>query len=439
MNLERQEEQEKLEEWRTGELAQEQEKNKKKIVTPGDILTANSDHLGPDGLPKIRQNPGEVRVTFTDPRKNNPNGYDSGLPTRSRGDEEHYRKSRYKPVSAEDSPMFWKVKGDQAYNGRRWADAADAYSESIKRDGVFLTCTANRAACWLHLHDYKRCIADCDLAITMLGNMPASDTTQEKYRRTLIKLHARRGAAKCWSGDLTGGLNDYKLASAYRAEDDEEELMRDTDAIEQYMKQNEIVEKSDPLDKIRADAQRAYYGGKYQEACDLFKQVLAADEYDLKARNNLTAALLQQGALRDALDQSQILISQCQEVAAALQEPGAQSTQAVDSDDEEGEAADDDTGVKRRNAAAKLIRENTGHIYLLLKAFVRASCAAAGLKKYKEAIEYIEQAVRISPYDDDLRDDANRLIEKARMDTLLATTAGNNNNAASSSDAEKKE
>jgi dyslexia susceptibility 1 candidate gene 1 protein len=421
MDEERREEQEKLEAWRTGELAEEQQQQaKKKIMTPADIILQQQQQK--DGPAGIRQNPGEVRVTFTNPRAGNNAAYESSLPTRSRGDEDYYRKSRYKPVSVEDSPMFWKTKGDEAYRAHRWADAADAYSESIKRDGVFLTCTANRAACWLHLHDYRRCIQDCDLAITMLGNMPASDTTQEKYRRTLIKLHARRGAARAWSGDLQGGLNDYRLASAYKADDDEQELLRDCDAIEQYMKQNEIVEKCDPMDSVRSDAHRAYYGGKYQEAADSWRKLLATDDYDMKARNNLTATLLQMGALKEALEQSQILIQQCQEVANALNEPGAQSTQAVDSDDEEGDAADDDTGLKRRNAAARLIRENTGHVYLLLKAYVRAACASSGLKKYKEALEFMENAIRIAPYDNDLRDDANRLLEKIRMDTLVESS-----------------
>ncbi len=434
MDEERREEQEKLEAWRTGELAEEQQASKKKILTPADIIfQQQNQNQNNAGGPGIRKNPGEVRVTFTNPRSNNNAAYDSNLPTRSRGDEEYYRKSRYKPVSVEDSPMFWKTKGDEAYRAHRWADAADAYSESIKRDGVFLTCTSNRAACWLRLHDYRRCIKDCDLAITMLGNMPASDTTQEKYRRTLIKLHARRGAAKAWSGDLQGGLNDYRLASAYKADDEEEELLRDCDAIEQYMKQNEIVEKEDPMDSVRGDAVRAYYGGKYQEAADSFRKLLATDEYDLKARNNLTATLLQMGDLKEALQQSQILIQQTQEVANALNEPGAQSTQAVDSDDEEGDAADDDTGLKRRNAAAKLIRENTGHVYLLLKAYVRASCACSGLKRYKDALDYMEQAIKIAPYDNDLRDDAHKLLEKIRMDTLVESSTRANAMAAANS------
>jgi dyslexia susceptibility 1 candidate gene 1 protein len=36
----------------------------------------------------------------------------------------------------------------------------------------------------------------------------------------------------------------------------------------------------------------------------------------------------------------------------------------------------------------------------------------------------MEQAIRITPYDDDLRDDANRIAEKVRMETLIAASTG---------------
>lgn len=454
MAAERKDEQTKLESWRKGELPLQQEEETKKraknIGNPGDIFLAAKEAAEAEerersgGMPGIRQNPGEVRVTFTS--KFASGGGADGMPVRSRGDEEIYRKSRYKPVSIEDSPMFWKQRGDQAYAARRWVDAADAYSESIKRDGVFLTCTSNRAACFLRMHDYKRCVADCDLAITMLGNTPASDTTQEKYRRTLIKLHARRGAAKAWQGDLTGALNDYKLSVAYRGSvhvpgsgeaEEFEALERDCAAIEAYMAAHAIKEEHNPLDEVRAAAQRCYYNGKYAEAVENYKKLLLADEYDIKARNNLCATLLHMGNLKEALEQCRVVVGHCHEVAEALNEPGAQSTHAVDSDDEEGEAANDDTGAKRRNAAARLIRENSGHVYLLLKAYVRAAAASCGLKDWRNAIEYFEAAIKITPYDNDLRDDLARCVEKARMTTLVQSSAMANRPAPATPSASK--
>jgi dyslexia susceptibility 1 candidate gene 1 protein len=430
ITAERRAEQSDLEAWRTGDLAREQQEvaaARRQIFSPADVFSSvQGDSSGGDSsaarvTPPVRQNPGVVSITFS----SGASGGDGGLPTRSRGDEEVYRKSRYTPVNAEDAPMVWKKRGDQAYAARRWAEAADAYSESIKRDGIFLTCTANRAACYLRLHDYKRCIADCDLALTMLSNMPASDTTQERYRRSLVRLHARRGAARAWSGDVSGGASDYRLASAYAGDDEDEAVPRDCAAIEQYMRQNGIAEQRDPLDQVRGDAVRDYYGGKHAAAAEQFRALLRENDLDMRARSNLAACLLHLGQPREALDECHAVIAQCNNVAAALQEPGAQTAVAADSDDEEGAAADDaEAAAKRRGAAARVLRDNSGHVYLLLKAYARAACACCALKNYPAAIEFFEQALRIAPYDNDLRDDANRVLEKARMAALVQSSSG---------------
>ena len=57
------------------------------------------------------------------------------------------------------------------------------------------------------------------------------------------------------------------------------------------------------------------------------------------------------------------------------------------------------------------------------------AAALCGKQQFKEAYEYMEMAVRISPYDDDLRDDANRILEKLRMDTLVRSTAAGKQSA----------
>jgi dyslexia susceptibility 1 candidate gene 1 protein len=440
MGEERDTEARDLEAWRKTELARMEQQQRdaavppaylSKVRTPGDLLAAAT------AAPvEVRQTV-EVPITFTSRSRAG-----ADLPSRgSRGDEDYYRRARYKPVSIEDSPMFWKSKGDTFYRQREWRHAADAYSESIKRDGVFLTCTANRAACWLQLSEYRRCIDDCDLAITMLSNTPASDTTQERYKYMLMKLHARRAAAKCWSGDFNGGLQDMRMAAAYRdpTSEEDEGVVRDLDAVEQYMRAKGLVEERDPIEDLRAEAHRLYYAGNYVGAVAVWREKVLgykdprthelSNQHDMKARSNLAAALLQMGQFQEALTESHALIEQCSNVADALNEPGAQSTAAVDSDDEdEATAASsgveiDDTVARRRNAAAKVLRDNSNVTYLLLKAFVRAGCAYCGLKDYKAALEMFERAVRVAPYDDDLRDDYNRVLEKARNSTLMEASA----------------
>lgn len=382
------------------------------------------------------------------------------MPTRSRGDEEHYRQSRYKPVSVEDSPMFWKERADGLYRSRDWRGSANAYSESIKRDGVFLTCVMNRAACYLHLGEFKKAVEDCTLSLTMLANTPASEITQERYRGLMTKLHARRGAAYCWSGELAKGLADLKMAAAYRDPTCDEDVLMDVAAVEQAMaargmgarEEGEEEHNSVPVQMQEASA--LYYKNDYGAAETCYRKILEANPYHVHARSNLVAALLQQGQFKEALKECEGVIGFCSEVAEALNQPGALSTNEADSDDEDdvelagdeakppsqagsaslesGEEGKDpaagqenrDEMARKRRAAARKISESSGHVYLLLKAYVRAAAALSGLKDYRSAHTLLERALRITPYDNTLLDDCNRLAEKIRLDTLVAASTG---------------
>ncbi|ESS65718.1 TPR Domain containing protein [Trypanosoma cruzi] len=351
------------------------------------------------------------------------------MPTRSRGEEDYYRRSRYKPTRIEDSPMFWKERADKHYRHQEWQAAADAYTESIKRDGAFLTCVSNRAACFIHLFEYKRAIEDCTLALTMLSNTPASELTQERYRYLMMKLHARRGAAYCWGHCCEKGVEDLRIASAYCNPEEDGDVLADYQLVESYMKERGLLETKDPLEEKLREASTLYYNGRYAESAAVYRDVLEANPYDVKARNNLSAVLLQLGLFREALEETSRVLSFCQEVADALSCAGALSTNLLDSDDDDdvgsagGENADE--MVRQRKAAARKVGERSGHVYALLKACVRGAAAHCGLKDYRNALQLLEQAVRITPYDDDLQDDYNRVAEKLRMETLIAaSTAG---------------
>jgi dyslexia susceptibility 1 candidate gene 1 protein len=379
---------------------------------PGPSSSSTNRIMSPSDIPAIRRaETTNVSIDFT-PKS-------VSLPTRSRGDEDYYRKSRYKPVSIEDSPMFWKDKGDKLYRSRNWKAAADAYTESIKRDGCFMSCVSNRAACFLQMHNYARAIEDCDLALTMLANTPASETTQERYRFLLTKLHTRRGAAYCWSGDYSRGVDDYRLAVAYRSSEQDHDVAIDLAKIEDTMKANGLCQETDPVTRGLQEASRFYYDGNYAAAAEAYRALLVLDEFNVRARNNLTATLLQQGAFKEAFEEAKKVIEFCAEVAQALSQPGAASTNLADSDDEE---ECEDELVARRNAAAKKIGEKSGHVYLLLKAYVRGAAALCGLKDYPAAHGMMEAALRITPYDDDLRDDLNKIAEKIRFNTLVSAS-----------------
>lgn len=409
MKAERNQEEQGLEAWEA-QLSKEAAARASSYTTPGDIVPT---------APPVRR-AGEttnVTIDFTPASVT--------MPARSRGDEDYYLKSKYKPVSIEDAPMFWKDRGDKLFRARDWVGAANAYSESIKRDGSFFTCVLNRAACHLKCHDYPKAVADCDLAMTILSNTPASETTQERYKQQLIKIHVRRGAARAWNGEPGKALEDFRMAQAYRRTFDDDnrgetaEIDRDLGSIEAYMKQHNLIEDHDPTAERRSKAGQLYMHGQYAAAADEFRALLEINEFDYKARANLAAAHLQMGDFDECLAETTKIIDFCKDVASALSQPGVQSCNLMDSDDEED--ADDELVAKRADAA-RTIRERSGHVYLLLKCYARAAAALCGKKQYREAYDYMELAVRISPYDDDLRDDANRILEKLRMDTIVQST-----------------
>ncbi|TPP47304.1 TPR repeat family protein [Leishmania donovani] len=342
------------------------------------------------------------------------------MPTRSHGDEEYYRQSRYKPVSIEDTPMFWKERADKCYRTQQWKAAANAYSESIKRDGAFLTCVMNRSACYLQMADYKRAIEDCSLALTMLANTPASEVTQERYRGLMTKLHARRGAAYCWADDLKSGVADLRMAAAYRDPTSDDDVAADLAMIEAQMKERGITEvdaRADPLSTRMQEAAAQYYQGSYEAAEATYNTILKEQPFHMKAQGNLAAVLLRAGKFTQALQVCDGILQFCSEVAAALEQP-ASALEEVEG------ASNKDALVRQRRAAAKKLGEQSGHVYMLLKAYVRSAAALCGMKEYHKAHGCLERALRITPYDNDLRDDCNRLAEKIRMDTLIAASAG---------------
>ena len=438
---EKAEEQQRLYEWEETEKAKTAAKN---LKSPADIaMLAAAASASSSSTPAVR-NVGETAnftINFT-PKS-------LTAPTRSRGDEDYYRRSKYRPVSVEDSPMFWKERADKAYRARDFRAAAEAYTESIKRDGVFLSCVANRAACRIQLHEYAKAIDDCDLALTLLANTPASDTTQQRYKAQMCKLHARRGAAKCWAGQHAAGLEDLRLAVAYRSTDGSPDggtdasgnpsyspeaaadaaLVSDVATLEAYMQRMGIATEAaaDPNAQLSSHAAQLYYAGRYEEAIAAYRDLLALDPFAVKARSNMAAAMLQLGQFKDAAAECAQVIEFCGEVARALKEPGATSSAAMGDSDDEDEAeggGEVDEMVKRKSEAARKIGEKSGHVYLLLKAYVRMAAAHCGLKDYRAAFEFMEMAVRITPYDDDLRDDANKMLEKLKFATLISASGG---------------
>ena len=358
----------------------------------------------------------QIPITFT-PASN------ISMPARTRCDDEIYRRSRYKPKSISDTPFYFKEQGDKQITSKQWKLAADSYSEALKRDTCFLSALTNRAVCWINLHDYPRCIEDCTLALNMLQSTPAADTTGDRFRRGMMKIYTRRSSAYCWHGSYPEGLQDLQMAVGYaNGEEDsvKNALLNDLENLKKKMESLgllttfELSEAS--LKKGRAD--RLMSERKWDEALTLYSEAVTEQNGYWDALGNRIVAYLCLKRFQEAKDECDNIIHHCNNVASALMDGGvgSMSSELHDSDDE------DDEIHNTKREASHIIKSNTSHVYALLKAYIRKGCACAGLKDYRGAYEHYELALRIVPYDNDLRSDMEALKNKLQMGNVIAAS-----------------
>lgn len=339
--------------------------------------------------------------------------------------------------------MHYKELGDKHYGHKQWKQAADAYSEALMRDTTYMSALTNRILCFMKLHKYERAVEDCNLALNLLQSMPAANTTSERFRAMMMKLHARRGACLCWDGKLREGLKDYQMAEGYSVGDlHRDEVQADLHAVKETMREQGLLTEAEvhPLALRKNDADRLVGGAggqKFQQAYDEYTAILAErpDYWDVVA-NRVTVCLYLR-KFREAIGECDRIIEHCQHVASAMAAGGVGqfTDDNADSDDDEEEGGisddDDDAGeeAKRpprseRKRASSLVKSNTTSVYMLLKAYVRKGAAMAGLKDLRGAYEHFELALRIVPYDDDLRWDAEQLRQKLQMNNVIKASTG---------------
>eukprot|EP01060_Flectonema_neradi_P028469 TRINITY_DN3828_c2_g2_i1.p1 TRINITY_DN3828_c2_g2~~TRINITY_DN3828_c2_g2_i1.p1 ORF type:complete len:594 (+),score=141.60 TRINITY_DN3828_c2_g2_i1:123-1784(+) len=345
------------------------------------------------------------------------------MPARTRCDDEIYRRSRYKPKSVSDTPFYFKEQGDKQVSLKQWKLASDSYSEALKRDTCFLAALTNRAICWINLHDYDRCIEDCSLALNMLQSTPAADTTGDRFRRGMMKIFARRSSAHCWNGSYKEGLQDLEMAIGYsNGEEDavKNALHNDRDNLKKKMQSLGLLTTFELSEAatLKTKADRLMSERKWEQALELYTKAVTEQEGYWDAISNRVVALLCLKKFTDAINDCDSIISHCHQVAAALSDGGvgSMSCELHDSDDE------DDEIHKTKREASQLIKSNTSHVYALLKAYIRKGSACAGLKDYRGAYEHYELALRIVPYDDDLRADMEALRNKLQMGNVIAAS-----------------
>lgn len=99
----------------------------------------------------------------------------------------------------------FKVKGNEAYKKKDFANALELYNKAIELDTEELTYYTNKAAVYFEKKDYENCIATCDEAIAMTKGKPYD------YVK-LSKAMARKANAQQKQGKLHESIETYKAA-----------------------------------------------------------------------------------------------------------------------------------------------------------------------------------------------------------------------------------
>ncbi|XP_048584128.1 dynein axonemal assembly factor 4 isoform X1 [Nematostella vectensis] len=123
----------------------------------------------------------------------------------------------------EMNPVWLKEKGMAFYKSGNHVAAINAFTAALLLDGSMPALYSNRAACHLHMKQYKECAQDCTSALELLTPpVPANAVSR-------CKAYVRRGTAAYHSEEYVEALKDYE--SALKIDPNNESLRADADRI----------------------------------------------------------------------------------------------------------------------------------------------------------------------------------------------------------------
>ncbi|EDO29978.1 predicted protein [Nematostella vectensis] len=121
------------------------------------------------------------------------------------------------------NPVWLKEKGMAFYKSGNHVAAINAFTAALLLDGSMPALYSNRAACHLHMKQYKECAQDCTSALELLTPpVPANAVSR-------CKAYVRRGTAAYHSEEYVEALKDYE--SALKIDPNNESLRADADRI----------------------------------------------------------------------------------------------------------------------------------------------------------------------------------------------------------------
>ncbi|XP_031558123.1 dynein assembly factor 4, axonemal-like [Actinia tenebrosa] len=104
----------------------------------------------------------------------------------------------------EMNPLWLKEKGIGFYKAENYVAAINAFTAAIVLDGNIPSLYSNRAACHLHMKQYRECIQDCTCALDLLTPPVQANASSR------CKAYIRRGTAFFHFNEYAEALRDYE-------------------------------------------------------------------------------------------------------------------------------------------------------------------------------------------------------------------------------------
>ncbi len=218
---------------------------------------------------------------------------------------------------SEADPLWLKKKGDEFYLGHDYLSAINAYSDALEKNKDLLQALTNRSACFLHIGEPQRCIADGEEALRLIqnGRVPHSSLTDSKLNAIHKKLLIRIAAAHCQLGEnvinFQNALECTCIQKAILVDKSDNALTFDLDRVKNMQE----------AFKLKVQADNLLANGKVASAIKLYKEAVAKESTLVSAKINYATAYLLQNAFEEC-------ISLCEEV---LRELGSSNTEVSSS------------------------------------------------------------------------------------------------------------
>jgi stress-induced-phosphoprotein 1 len=195
--------------------------------------------------------------------------------------------------AAKEAAAAEKELGNAAYKKKSFDEAIAHYSKAVELDDTDISFLTNRAAVYLELKEWAKCIEDCDAAVQKGRELRAD-------YKMVARAMTRKGTALEKSGDVNGAIEMYtKSLTEHRSEDTLTKLRKAEASLKKSTE--EAYLNPELAEEEKAKGNDAFKKQQYPEAVKCYSEALRRNPKDHKIYSNRAACYMKLGAFMEAL------------------------------------------------------------------------------------------------------------------------------------------